>query len=140
MEPTISGIRHPLGLTNGVGHGTRSQWKQRASHCCKSSLPITIIYRKANGAWLQHLLMFLLIPESALLRHAVAKPGLVVYAPRPFRGTKSLQGSKERRWLVIGGASRASLCSHHKPGSRRPRGVSRHGYHRRSSRKLSQLT
>ena len=55
----------------------------------QSSLPLTIIYRKVNGAWLQHLL----IAESALLRRAGAKPGFGVYALRPFRGPKSLQGS-----------------------------------------------
>ena len=75
----------------GVGHWTRSQWKQSASHGCNRVYFITIIYRKANGAWLQHLL----IAESALLRRAGAKPGLGVDALNPFRGPKSLQGSKE---------------------------------------------
>ena len=73
----------------------------------QSSLPLTIIYRKVNGAWLQHLL----IAESALLRRAGAKPGFGVYALRPFRGPKSLQGSKERPGEEIGHYGGAVVAS-----------------------------
>ena len=73
----------------------------------RSNLPITVVYKKVQGAWQQHLL----IAESALLRRAGAKPGLGVYALHPFRGPKSLQGSKERLGEEIGHLGGAVVAS-----------------------------
>ena len=73
----------------------------------RSNLPITVVYKKVQGAWQQHLL----IAESALLRRAGAKPGLGVYALHPFRGPKSLQGSKERLGEEIGHYGGAVVAS-----------------------------